>query len=1078
MQRWHIKIVTSVLLVGLLAGPVFGQFTSGLQGILEDASGGSIPNAIVKLRNVSTGVVVEAKTDDSGGYHFRSLAPGRYELSADAPGFQSTPATVTVYTEQVATFNLRLNVAGVSSQVSVSAETDTIDTGDSRLESTVRTQQLQDLPIEGRNFLGLVAVAPGITGHGAVGNGAPGDAPDNFSTEKTVDASGNGRNYSGNQFTVDGLNITSNILLGTANLTPNPDSIQEMAVQTNTFSVENGRGSSVQIAITTKSGSNQYHGTGSYFFTDQHLWARTEFTPTTGYEPFKKNDLAGTFGGPIIKNHTFFFASVEDLRAQVSQATQVHVVESPEFVAFAKQAYPNSIGTKLLTQYPLFSVVTTGVNQTAQQAFGSACGTPSAGNIPCDLPVSDNARFKPSPFRNALQYNFRVDQSFSKDRLYFSMYRTNLDTENIAIRQGFHDVGNNNTKAYQAAYTHIFNPNLLNDFSYGQIRVQGSSGESGGIPFHVPDIGIDGGQEGINGPWGPATFIQNNYNWRDVVTLLKGKHSLKFGYEFWKGDDDARFAGPYYRPHFQFATLLTLVQDQPREESGVNFNPLTGKPADGAYRHLLNTNGIFVQDDWKVKPDLTLTIGIRWDDYGNPHPDEKTGAEGNVFLGTGSDLNSRVANAVVKAVKQTYAGRLNKNFSPRLGFAYNPDRHGMTVFRGGIGLYHNWIPLGEDNRVRQNPPGLITPTFRAGDPIPPIFGLGTTDQPPFGFTFPTIPAGQLDSRGGLVGIRAQANGIDPKITPDSTYIYTAGVERQLPFKLIVSGHYSGSYTYNGIIGTDINRSPGDLLDGTLDRLNPSFGTMYYEFNGNVIKYNAGIFAVRQTLGHSFWQASYTLSRVTDYGQAGSRVNRDPGYAVPTQYNLSQYEAPADWDATHRFALAGTYEIPSPRNNKFLKPVLGGWEVGSVWILQSGNPITIVNQADFAHGGDYNADGVNFDFPNAPATPLPTSFSRNQYIQGIAPASLFGTPNPGTEGKLKRATYRNPGFINVDASLIKNNRFEFVHDNINLQLRFEFFNVLNRVNLQGIDANLNDSNFGKSTNTYDPRIIQVGARIVF
>ena len=177
MQRWHIKIVTSVLLVGLLAGPVFGQFTSGLQGILEDASGASIPNAIVKLRSVSTGVVVEAKTDDSGGYHFRSLAPGRYELSADAPGFQSTPATVTVYTEQVATFNLRLNVAGVSSQVSVSAETDTIDTGDSRLESTVRTQQLQDLPIEGRNFLGLVAVAPGITGHGAVGHGAPGDAP-------------------------------------------------------------------------------------------------------------------------------------------------------------------------------------------------------------------------------------------------------------------------------------------------------------------------------------------------------------------------------------------------------------------------------------------------------------------------------------------------------------------------------------------------------------------------------------------------------------------------------------------------------------------------------------------------------------------------------------------------------------------------------------------------------------------------------------------------------------------------------------------------------------------------------------
>src|SRR5260221_8564233 len=169
MQRWHSKIVTSVLLLGLLAVTAFGQFTSGLQGILQDASGAAIPNATVKLRNASTGVVAEARTDESGEYHFRSLAPGRYEITAEAPGFQPTPATVTVYTEQVATFNLKLNVAGVSSQVSVNAETDTIDTGDCRLESTIRTQQLQDLPIEGRNCLGLVAVDPGIYRHRAGG---------------------------------------------------------------------------------------------------------------------------------------------------------------------------------------------------------------------------------------------------------------------------------------------------------------------------------------------------------------------------------------------------------------------------------------------------------------------------------------------------------------------------------------------------------------------------------------------------------------------------------------------------------------------------------------------------------------------------------------------------------------------------------------------------------------------------------------------------------------------------------------------------------------------------------------------
>jgi hypothetical protein len=1072
MRRFQsIAYVAALLLVVVQA---FAQFNSGLQGNVTDPSGAAIPRVEITLRDVATGVETHATSDDSGNYHFSSLAPSVYELMANAPGFGNQTAKVTIYTGQVAAFNLKMSVASTNTSVTVTTEAPVLDVSDSRLQTTVNTQQLQDLPVAGRNFFNLVAVAPGVTGHGAVGGGAPADAQDNFTTEKTVDVSGNGRNSSGNQFTLDGLNITSNILQGTANLTPNPDSIREMTVQTNLFNVEHGRGSSVQVEMTTKSGTNQYHGTGSYFFTNQDLWARSRFQ-TTDYAPFKKGDVAGTFGGPIIKNHTFAFASVELLRGQFSSAASPHTVESPEFVSFAQSAFPNTIGTSLLTNYPLTNTQLISQLQTAQQAFGE-CANPATGNIPCDLPVIDSVSFSSSPFRNAIQYNLRVDQYFSKDRLYFSLYRTDLDSENIAIRQGFRDVPNNNTKSYQAGYTHIFSPTLINDFSYGQIRVQGSSGFSTGIPFRVPDIGIDN-QEGINGPWGPATFIQNNYNWRDVVSLVKKKHSLKFGYEFWMGDDDARFAGPYYRPHFQFANLLALVQDDPTLESGVNFNPLTGQVADGAYRHLLNTHGLFVQDEWRVKPNLLLTLGVRWDDYGNPHPDDKTGGEGNVFLAAGSTLDARVADASVRPVKNTYSGRLNNNWSPRMGFAYNPHGSDKTVIRGGFGLYHNWIPLGEDNRVRQNPPGLITPTFRKGDPIPPLFAIGTSDQPPFGFPFPTIPVGQLDDHGGLVGVRAQANGIDPNIKADSSLIYSAGVERQFPARLVASATYSGSYTYNGILGTDINRFAGDLIDGTLDRLNPSFGTMYYEFNANKIKYNAAIFAVKQQLGRSFWQASYTLSRVTDYGQAGSRVNRDLPYAVPTQHDLAQYEAPADWDATHRFTLSGTYEVPSPKQG-FLKPVLGGWEITSVSILQSGNPITIFNGADFEHGGDFNADGVNFDFPNVPGTKLPTSFSRAQYITGIAPASDFGVPAPGTEGNLKRAAYRNPGFINVDASVIKNNRFHLFDDELNLQLRFEFFNVLNRVNLAGIHNDLNDPQFGRSTDTYAPRVIQLGARLVF
>lgn len=1085
------------ILVGLLATwaigmsclPAAAQYSSSVQGVVEDQSGGVVPGVTVTAKNLETQVTTTAQTNDSGVYRLSSLAPGRYEITAELSGFRTTKTEVRLETAQTAGVNMRLTVAGTTEQVAVIGQAQVFNPAETRVQTTIRTEALQELPLQGRNFLGLVALGAGITGHGAVGGGAPADAPDNFSTEKTVEASGNGRNQSGNQFTLDGLNVTSNILQGTANLSPNPDSVQEVAIQTNTFSVENGRGSSVQVAITTKAGSNEYHGTGSYFFTNEKLRARTFFT--SKYEPFSRHDMSGTFGGPIVRNRTFFFGSVQPLRSRVSQATSLITFETPEFVAYAHQRYPGTIGTSLLADYPLENVETTRVVQTARDIFGIACGNASTDNIPCDLPMVAEGRFKPSPFRNAIQYSGRVDHYLRKDndRLYFNFYKVDLDTEQIGRRQGFYGVDNNNTSAYQASWLHIFTNTLLNEFSYGQIRVQGSAGDSPGIPFRVPDINITYQNTGINAGWGPATFIQHNYNWRDVVTWVRGAHSLKMGGEFWMGDDDARFRAPYERPSFQFNNLLDLVRDQPYQQSGVNYDPITGQVANGAYRHLLNTVGAFVQDDWKVRPNLTLTLGIRWDDYGNPHPDDKT-TMGNVFRGSGGTLNEQFANASVRGVDAVYDGRLNRNFSPRGGVAWSPGAGNTWLVRGGVGLYHNWIPLGEANRVRQNPPGLVTPTFRVGDPIPPILSIGTSDRPPFGFNYPKIPSGSLDERGGIVGARPGAGGIDRDIDADSTLIYNVGVERQLRKNIVAAVAYSGSYTWNGLFGSDFNRFAGDLLDGSLDRLNPSFGTIYYELNANKIYYNALTLSARQSMGRSNFMATYTLSKVEDYGQAGTRVNRDPGYATPTAENLSQYRADADWDVRHRFAFAESYVLPNPSNSSALVRYLaGGWQVTGTGIFQTGTPFTVFSDAPFnpvrdASGrvvallptsGDYNADGVNYDFPNQPTGTLPSSFARSDYVDGVFRNVAFPLPAPGQEGNLKRSSFRNPGFINVDLSLIKNNP---IGDRINAQFRFEVFNVLNRTNLAGVNGNLASSAFGRSTSTYDPRIMQLGLRVTF
>jgi hypothetical protein len=1088
-QRCYVWSLLVAVGVGLAtASPARAQYSSSIQGVVEDQSGAVVPGATVTARNLDTQITATAVTNEAGVYRLSSLAPGNYELTVELSGFQPAKSEVRLVTAQTAGVNLTLVPAGATEQATVVGQSETFNTAETRVQTTIKTEALQELPLQGRNFLGLVALGSGITGHGAVGGGAPADAPDNFSTEKTVEASGNGRNQSGNQFTLDGLNVTSNILQGTANLSPNPDSVQEVAIQTNTFSVEQGRGSSVQVAITTKSGSNEFHGTGSYFFTNENLRARTFFT--TKYEPFSKHDMSGTFGGPILKNRTFFFGSVQPLRSRVSQATSVITFETPEFVSYATGKYPGTIGTSLLNDYPIDRVETTGGIQTARDIFGLVCGTPATDNIPCDLPMVAEGRFKPSPFRNAIQYSGRVDHYLrrSNDRLYFNFYKVDLDTEQIGRRKTFYGVNNNNTSAYQAAWLHIFAPTLLNEFSYGQIRVQGSQGDSPGIPFRVPTINIAYQNTGIDAGWGPATFIQHNYNWRDVVTWVRGAHSLKMGGEVWMGDDDARFRAPYERPTFQFNNLLDLVRDAPYQESGVNYDPITGQVANGAYRHLLNTIGAFVQDEWKVRANLTVTMGMRWDDYGNPHPDDNT-TMGNVFLGSGATLAEQFANASVRQVDAVYKNRLRQNFSPRGAVAWSPGAAAHWLIRGGLGLYHNWIPLGEANRVRQNPPGLVTPTFRVGDPIEPIFSVGTSDRPPFGFDYPAIPAGQLDENGGIVGARPGAGGIDRDISADSTVIYTVGVERRLPRQIVAGVAYSGSHTWNGLYGSDYNRFAGDLLDGSLDRLNPSFGTIFYELNANKMYYNALILSARQDIGRSSFTANYTFSKVEDYGQAGTRVNRDPGYATPTTDNLAQYRAPADWDVRHRFAFAESYMLPDLQDRSaFVQRLLGGWQITGTGILQTGTPFTVFSDAPFSpirnadgvvvgllrNSGDYNADGVNYDFPDAPSN-VPSSFDRSDYVNGVFPAAAFPLPAAGQEGNLKRSSFRNPGFINIDMSLIKNNK---IAERINAQFRFEVFNVLNRTNLAGVNGNLASAVFGRSTSTYDPRIIQLGVRVTF
>ena len=1066
----------------------YGQFSSNLQGVLQDPTGAAVPGATVRLLNLETRVALTTTTSDAGFYRFNSLPPSRYQVTGEAPGFQTSKVELVLQTAQTADVNLSLTVSHLSEKVEVTAAPPAIDTADSRLQETITDVTIHDLPMAGRDILSLTALAPGVTGTGI----DPAQAPDNFANETAVDASANGRASEANVYTLDGISMDSDIGPGVVNLTPTPDSIQEVAVQTNTFSAEQGRSSSIVIAMTTKAGTNAYHGTASWFYTDQHLTARSEFTST--YEPFHTNDMAASFGGPIIKNRTFFFASIEPLRSSASTSLQSHTYESPEFVTWAQANFPDTIGTQLLAKYPVTNAVTTGLAMTAQDVFGADCGTSATFNIPCTLPMVVTGTYKPSPYHNGLQYSGRVDHYFNnnRDRIYGNFYQMNVTTENPAVRPSFETTGTLSSTRIQFNETHTFSGNLLNEATFAYNRVDGESEPTG--TFHVPEISIVGQDTGLGPGWGPGYYAQHNYNWRDVVTLVRGSHSFKTGVEVWHGDDYAGFAPVDSRPNFTFNNLLDLVQDSPYSEGSVAFDPKTGQVTKGSYKYLSTTEGAFIQDEWKARPNLTLTLGVRWDDYGNPYPAQGTNLS-NMLLGTGSTMDQRVATASVLSVNNIFAHRLNKNFGPRIGVAWDPTRTGRWTVRGGYGIYHDWIPLGRaENVLSGNPPGFVFPSFQVGTANLPLFSVGTSDTYPFGFTYPTTPPLTFDSRGGIVGWNVGAGGFDRNYKVPVVSNWMAGVERLLPGSLVLGAYYSGSHTADttsGVasvawsggtawLGSDVNRFAGDLLDGSLDRLNSSFSGMNYSFGYNDINYKAMVVTLRRRAGaRGTFEASYTLSKVTDYGQD-----------FPDWHNLSQYEADSQWDARHRFSLMAVYRLPSlSQSPAFVKRVVGGWEVAPTAILQSGHPFTVYTSASFqpitdsegtitgfaAGSGDFNADGYNYDLPNAPSKSFTGSHSRQDYLRGLFTASDFAAPALGQEGNEKRDMFTGPGFANVNLGLIKNNQ---IGERVNLQVRFEFFNLFNRVNLRGVDSDLSSGTFGTSVSTYAPRTAQLGLRLEF
>jgi len=1101
LVAWSFRLVITILFAAV---STWAQFTASIQGSVTDPSGAAVPQAKITLENVSTHIIATTTSDAEGEYRFVSVAPGAYKISVEGSGFSKAETSLTLETNQNLNVPLSLKVGSATETIEVTGENPLVNTAETRNQQTLQTQELGTLPLAGRNMLSLTTVAPGVSGLGLAGgpgvaSGTPGSSVNNFSTETAVDASANGQGTVANMWIIDGLDVTSSVRQGVLNLVPNPDLIQESNIQVNTYTAEYGHGSGLQVAMTTKSGSDQFHGLASDYFNYQPMFAKYSLPGSDHpYNPFHSNNLPGTISGPIIPHHEFFFFfGIEALRSSASTGNNVVTFPDPAFASWAQTNYPNTFGTEILNTYVPAHVAVSGVASTANTVFPGTCGTPATNNLPCSTPMTDSGTFNSANIINGTQYFVRVDKYFKKDRIYGSFFRTLQSNPAPNVIPQFSTTNNYWQRAVQVDWTHDFSPYTLNEVIFAQNRIEGKLGETG--DFTIPGITVTGQSVPYGVGFAQGDFIQHNYHWRDVLTHVQGAHVIKVGYEGWYGDDVEPFQGPWSHPAFTFNNLLALAQDAPLTEGGVMYNPTTGQQQLWSWDAASKTWGIFAEDTWKARRNLTLTLGFRFDNQGNPYSKSPSTVFGNFYLGTGSTFQDQVANGLATPTHNALL-RTPLAATPRVGAAWDVNGRGDWVLRGGFGMFSNWLtPANIQEEFRGNPPGLILPTFYAANAPgnQPVFVQGTSSTPPFGFVFPQLAgttlcpvAPCLDSAGGIPGAGLAIGGITPTILSPTAYVWSTTLEHRLGSHFVAAVLYSGSHTSNlvgngnagGIVsyGVDINQLPGDLIGkpagSAPTRYNPSFGQILYTQNDRYANYEGVTFDVRARASRGFFDVSYTRSS-----------SKDDASKYPTAVNPSQFYGPSPWDVPNRVSASFNYEQPGLNGGVgFVGHLTNGWGLSGTSIYQTGYPFTAVTTAAYnganyvvgadAHStgtGDYLASGDNFSYPDVTSYQQPTS--RTAYTTGVFTAGQFTVPVAGTNGNEKTGQFRYPAFIQTDLTLYKNTH---ITERFNFQIRFEFYNVFNHANFLTIQDDLSQSNFGLVNSQSLPRWWQIGGKLYF
>jgi hypothetical protein len=1143
-------VLYGLLLVFYATPNAFAQYSARIQGTVTDASGAVVPGAKVTVTNEETNVKQQVTTSKEGFYSVTALPPGLYTVTAESTGFAPAPYTgVQISAESIRGLNLTLQPAAQKATVTVSAQSvPPMQTENAVLSGAITSQEITELPQYGRDPYELARLAPGVFGDSsrqANGNSSllpntAGPGGSNFSifqTENMVQISSDGQRISDNNFLLDGVSANSLTWGGAAVVTPNQESVKEMQVVTNGYSAEYGRNSGATVQVVSRNGSNHIHGSGFFKYDDPGLNAYNAYNGVNNLTT-RVNDatrqFGGSFGGPFKKDKLFYFFSYEGLRNNQSTVGNAYLF-SPQFIQQVSSMRPNGVTAKIFQNPGASPRIIRVLPLSCNVGFSaSACQAVSGGLDLGSIAGQGNTFSATSPYGNPAayvndfntstgggfdgvpdvqyveaavpstasgnQFNYRMDFSPTyKDTISGSTYVTLFNNTGADVSTGSAPMADVNLQPTNSVTTllwnHIFSPTILNqaraNFTrYAFNQVQTNQQVNWGIP-RVEVQGFPFGRIYLGAGWStsePGIQAENTIAFGDTLNQVIGNKTFKYGVDIIKEQSNNNLLGGS-RPDIVFQYLWDFANDAPIFEQ-IYTDPATGLPTTGQRYFRTSDYAFFFQYDWKLRPNFTLNVGLRWEDF-TPINETRGRVSNFVFNVPGNSPGK------VQATSQLYNSN-NTNFSPRLGFAYSPKMfNDKLVVRGGFGMFYNRLPEQVFDSIRQNPPFasfVQTCCGTAGSPNNNgqiQYTLGASKSPSSFPANPNLAVGLDPNTGGLKGIGVQIYGAFQNTPTPYVEEWSFGFEYNL------GSNWFWDTNYEGSAGHKIDRLLNlNYLYPQPNVPNPlSPGNTYQPFSGGVFALvpdvNTAYHGLTTSINHRFAKGLYATINYRYSKSIDESSWEGPCFCTNETYpqNLKSERGPSDFDVTHYLTAATVYELPFLRHrHDVVGRIFGGWEVDPILTYRSGFPWTPVSGQSVQTPGGPTLSPTRpiAYYNNAVRDTSNAAFIRPGGAFPAGPSHYFNFSTGGPPG-IGRNSFRGPHYRDMDISLAKHTKLpDALHlgELANVELRANFFNIFNTLNLAPFAFGSGSTHldqplfFGRATAGLAGRVVEFQARLSF